>query len=193
MDDMTTVFKLGFLCTETLPSRRPSMKEVLQILLRCHRPGGVGYSPIAEQDVAAPLLRANTGSRRQKPSHGGGGDHDDNIMACDIWALKDFSLTSEGCASSSECQSVCRQPEQLSHTGVEFWSMAGLQLSGVTTVFREGLPTLGRGTSFGRPLRTELSSFVTVSFHSSTDSSVIDTCTTVAIEEVSSRCDPSDC
>ncbi|RRT37084.1 hypothetical protein B296_00047561, partial [Ensete ventricosum] len=84
MDDMTTVFKLGFLCTETLPSRRPSMKEVLQILLRCHRPGGVGYSPIAEQDVAAPLLRANTGSRRQKPSHGGGGDHDDNIMACDV-------------------------------------------------------------------------------------------------------------
>ncbi|RZS27823.1 hypothetical protein BHM03_00061350, partial [Ensete ventricosum] len=84
MDDMTTVFKLGFLCTETLPSRRPSMKEVLQILLRCHRPGGVSYSPIAEQDVAAPLLRANTGSRRQKPSHGGGGDHDDNIMACDV-------------------------------------------------------------------------------------------------------------
>ncbi|CAD5165588.1 unnamed protein product [Musa acuminata subsp. malaccensis] len=82
MDDMTTVFKLGLLCTETLPSRRPSMKEVLHILLRCHRPPGVGYSPIAEQDVAAPLIRANTGSRRQKPSHGG--DHDDHIMACNV-------------------------------------------------------------------------------------------------------------
>ncbi|URE25684.1 Leucine rich repeat N-terminal domain [Musa troglodytarum] len=83
-DDMTTVL-LGLLCTETLPSRRPSMNEVLQILLRCHRAGGVGYSPIAEQDVAAPLLRAHTGSRRQKPSHGGRrGDHDDHIMACNV-------------------------------------------------------------------------------------------------------------
>ncbi|XP_077217679.1 uncharacterized protein LOC143852132 [Tasmannia lanceolata] len=35
LDAMNTVLKLGLMCTGTLPSSRPSMKEVLQILLRC--------------------------------------------------------------------------------------------------------------------------------------------------------------
>ncbi|XP_034225707.1 MDIS1-interacting receptor like kinase 1-like [Prunus dulcis] len=35
LDEMCSVFKLGIYCTETLPSARPSMKEVLHILLRC--------------------------------------------------------------------------------------------------------------------------------------------------------------
>ncbi|CAL5396942.1 unnamed protein product [Camellia sinensis] len=40
LDEMTCVFKLGIVCTGRCPSTRPSMKEVLQILLGCgsHRP-----------------------------------------------------------------------------------------------------------------------------------------------------------
>ncbi|KAF8400934.1 hypothetical protein HHK36_014237 [Tetracentron sinense] len=34
LDEMSSLFKLGIICTGTLPSTRPSMKEVLQILLR---------------------------------------------------------------------------------------------------------------------------------------------------------------
>ncbi|GER32532.1 leucine-rich repeat receptor-like protein kinase [Striga asiatica] len=33
--EMATVFKLGLMCTSSIPSNRPSMKEVLQILQRC--------------------------------------------------------------------------------------------------------------------------------------------------------------
>lgn len=36
MEEITTVFKLGLICTSTLPSSRPSMKDVLEILRRCN-------------------------------------------------------------------------------------------------------------------------------------------------------------
>lgn len=35
IEEMTTVFKLGLICTSTVPSTRPSMKDVLLILRRC--------------------------------------------------------------------------------------------------------------------------------------------------------------
>nr|XP_029121208.1 receptor protein-tyrosine kinase CEPR1-like [Elaeis guineensis] len=35
--EIAMVFKLGVMCTNTLPSSRPTMKDVLQILLRCQR------------------------------------------------------------------------------------------------------------------------------------------------------------
>ena len=35
LEEMIIVFKLGLICTNTQPSTRPSMKEVLQILRRC--------------------------------------------------------------------------------------------------------------------------------------------------------------
>ena len=35
MNDMTNVFKLGLWCTNKLPTNRPSMQEVCQMLLRC--------------------------------------------------------------------------------------------------------------------------------------------------------------
>ncbi|XP_010267130.1 PREDICTED: receptor-like protein kinase HSL1 [Nelumbo nucifera] len=35
LDEMSIVFKLGLICTGTLPSTRPSMKEVVQVLMRC--------------------------------------------------------------------------------------------------------------------------------------------------------------
>lgn len=34
LNEMSSMFKLGLICTSTIPSARPSMKEVLQILLR---------------------------------------------------------------------------------------------------------------------------------------------------------------
>lgn len=36
MEEMSTMFKLGLICTSTLPSSRPSMKDVLEILRRCN-------------------------------------------------------------------------------------------------------------------------------------------------------------
>ncbi|XP_028127489.1 receptor-like protein kinase 5 [Camellia sinensis] len=39
---MTSVFKLGIFCTGPLPTNRPSMKEVLQILLKCSHQSGFG-------------------------------------------------------------------------------------------------------------------------------------------------------
>ncbi|XP_059431675.1 LRR receptor-like serine/threonine-protein kinase HSL2 [Corylus avellana] len=54
-NEMCCVFKLGIICTGTLPSTRPSMKEVLKILLRCNQPSGYGekYSDYN----ASPLLK----------------------------------------------------------------------------------------------------------------------------------------
>ncbi|XP_039164156.1 receptor-like protein kinase 5 [Eucalyptus grandis] len=38
VDEISNVFKLGIFCTATLPSTRPTMKEVLQVLLKCSDP-----------------------------------------------------------------------------------------------------------------------------------------------------------
>ena len=40
LEEITTVFKLGLMCTRKKPSVRPSMKEVLLILGRCGPQGG---------------------------------------------------------------------------------------------------------------------------------------------------------
>ena len=37
VEEMSSVFKLGIICTGTQPSTRPSMKDVLTVLLRCSR------------------------------------------------------------------------------------------------------------------------------------------------------------
>ncbi|XP_021800213.1 receptor-like protein kinase 5 [Prunus avium] len=54
LDEMCSVFRLGIYCTEKLPSARPSMKEVLQILLRCGHPG---VHREKTDYVGAPLLK----------------------------------------------------------------------------------------------------------------------------------------
>ncbi|XP_030529949.1 receptor-like protein kinase 5 [Rhodamnia argentea] len=38
LDEISNVFKLGIFCTATLPSTRPTMKEGLQVLLKCSDP-----------------------------------------------------------------------------------------------------------------------------------------------------------
>lgn len=54
---MCKVFKLGVMCTSTLPSSRPSMKEVLQVLLNCAEFFGYGERNIEHNNDVVPLLR----------------------------------------------------------------------------------------------------------------------------------------
>ncbi|RLM91189.1 Leucine-rich repeat receptor-like protein kinase PXL2 [Panicum miliaceum] len=72
-DEVEVVFRLGVLCTADLPSSRPAMKDVLEILLNCseqtHQKSkterGLEYE-------AAPLLLPQRGSRRKQLSNGTG-------------------------------------------------------------------------------------------------------------------------
>ncbi|CAJ1973926.1 unnamed protein product [Sphenostylis stenocarpa] len=54
-EEMTNVFKLGLLCTSSLPSTRPSTKEILQVLRRCCHSGSTRRRVGNEFDIA-PLL-----------------------------------------------------------------------------------------------------------------------------------------
>ena len=56
LDGMCKVFKLGIMCSATLPSSRPSMKEVLQILLRCGEGFAFGEGNVRQYD-GVPLLK----------------------------------------------------------------------------------------------------------------------------------------
>ncbi|KAM1773980.1 hypothetical protein ACFX12_043405 [Malus domestica] len=57
---MTTVLKLGLICTSTLPSTRPSMKEVLHIL-RGHGPSeGFEVRKVGSDFDVSPLLSTAT-------------------------------------------------------------------------------------------------------------------------------------
>ncbi|KAG5107892.1 hypothetical protein JHK84_044799 [Glycine max] len=55
-NEMCSVFKLGVLCTSTLPAKRPSMKEVLHILLRCGEGFAFGEGNVRQYD-GVPLLK----------------------------------------------------------------------------------------------------------------------------------------
>ncbi|XP_031110382.1 receptor-like protein kinase 5 [Ipomoea triloba] len=57
-DEMQSVFKLGIFCTDTSPYRRPTMKEVLEILLKfkSQSPYAAGNINGSERD-ASPLLK----------------------------------------------------------------------------------------------------------------------------------------
>ncbi|MCD7469444.1 hypothetical protein HAX54_008495 [Datura stramonium] len=66
-DEICTVFKLGLFCTNTFPSSRPTMKEVMQILIQCNS------SPISssgEHDVL-PLLNNSRRERIEENDHTG--------------------------------------------------------------------------------------------------------------------------
>ncbi|CAN6912031.1 unnamed protein product [Brassica oleracea] len=62
-EEMTTVFKLGLMCTNTLPSHRPSMKEVLYVL---RQQGLGGAQKTAAEAPEAPLLVSLSGRRTSK-------------------------------------------------------------------------------------------------------------------------------
>ncbi|KAJ6758323.1 RECEPTOR KINASE-LIKE PROTEIN XA21 [Salix koriyanagi] len=55
LQEMTTVFDLGLVCTHTLPTTRPSMKDVLEILRRCS-PATNGEKKTAFEFDISPLL-----------------------------------------------------------------------------------------------------------------------------------------
>ncbi|TQD91156.1 hypothetical protein C1H46_023275 [Malus baccata] len=60
LEEMATVLKLGLICTSTLPSTRPSMKEVLHIL-RGHGPSqGFEARKVGSDFDVSPLLRTAT-------------------------------------------------------------------------------------------------------------------------------------
>ncbi|KAK4785752.1 hypothetical protein SAY86_002441 [Trapa natans] len=58
LNEMISVFKLGIICTGILPSTRPSMKEVLQILKQCSGSFGSPLQKSRDEYAAAPLLRS---------------------------------------------------------------------------------------------------------------------------------------
>ncbi|KAK6151852.1 hypothetical protein DH2020_014487 [Rehmannia glutinosa] len=63
LEEINTVLKLGLICTSTLPSNRPAMNDVLQILLRCsQRPTSEEKTNRNEYDVA-PLLHNSKSDR----------------------------------------------------------------------------------------------------------------------------------
>ncbi|KAI4347056.1 hypothetical protein L6164_007905 [Bauhinia variegata] len=57
LEEMCCVFKLGLMCTATLPASRPSMKEVVQMLLRCSGPLVYGEKNLRGYYDVAPLLK----------------------------------------------------------------------------------------------------------------------------------------
>ncbi|KAG2301325.1 hypothetical protein Bca52824_029976 [Brassica carinata] len=63
IEEMTTVFKLGLMCTNTLPGNRPTMKEILYML---RQQGHVETKKIASEAHEAPLLVSLSGRRTSK-------------------------------------------------------------------------------------------------------------------------------
>lgn len=70
LDEMIGIFKLGIICTGTLPSTRPSMKEVMQILLRCSPKVAFPEMNVVSEVDSLPLLK-NSNSEKAM-----GGDDD---------------------------------------------------------------------------------------------------------------------
>jgi hypothetical protein len=56
-EEMIAVFKLGIICTGTLPSTRPTMKEVLQILVRCCPTEASKVKNVVSEVDSLPLLK----------------------------------------------------------------------------------------------------------------------------------------
>ncbi|TVU35158.1 hypothetical protein EJB05_17034, partial [Eragrostis curvula] len=79
-DEIEVVFRLGVMCTSSSPSSRPTMKDVLQILLKCseqtEQKSKTGHSTTPEYE-AAPFLVPQRGSRRKQLSNGTGIDMDE--------------------------------------------------------------------------------------------------------------------
>jgi kinase len=72
--DFEAVFKLAIICTGAQPSTRPTMKDVVQILLRCEQ----AYQKTLDEKVAeydaAPLIPLRGGSRWKQYSDATGID-----------------------------------------------------------------------------------------------------------------------
>ncbi|RWW22047.1 hypothetical protein GW17_00013773 [Ensete ventricosum] len=80
------------------------------------------------------------------------------------------------------CKLLGTSTGRSSHAKVDFRSLVELQLPGVCFNVLGELPILGRGASFGRPMRGEFLSFEIASFHSSIGSPVVDTCNKAVVK-----------
>ncbi|WVZ68879.1 hypothetical protein U9M48_017760 [Paspalum notatum var. saurae] len=80
-DEIEIVFRLGLLCIAETPSSRPTMKDVLQILLKCsdqtHQKSKMERGRGQDYETA-PLLLPQRGSRRKQLSNGSGTDIEEN-------------------------------------------------------------------------------------------------------------------
>ncbi|XP_073006815.1 uncharacterized protein [Typha latifolia] len=79
--EIEVMFKLGIICTGTLPSTRPTMKEVLQMLLRCEQMHQVAGKKESLEGDAIPLLQTEKGSRRKGST---GADDNDKNFECNV-------------------------------------------------------------------------------------------------------------
>ncbi|XP_031491478.1 receptor-like protein kinase HSL1 [Nymphaea colorata] len=85
-EDMIAVFKLGLLCTNALPANRPSMKDVVDVLVWHGANSGNAPSPVAEKPISdrdgVPLLYGmplRLGSSRGRDLHSAMGNGDCNV------------------------------------------------------------------------------------------------------------------
>ncbi|GMY36123.1 receptor-like protein kinase 5 [Fagus crenata] len=62
LDEMSYVFNLGIICTDTQPSKRPSMKDVVKILLKCNQGLVYGEENATSLCNASPLLKNSKSS-----------------------------------------------------------------------------------------------------------------------------------
>ncbi|VAH79322.1 unnamed protein product [Triticum turgidum subsp. durum] len=77
-EEIEVVFRLGVMCTSASPSSRPTMKDVLQILLRCcEQTHQKGKAEPGREYEAAPLLLPQRGSRRKQLSNSKGSDSEE--------------------------------------------------------------------------------------------------------------------
>ncbi|XP_058115389.1 receptor-like protein kinase HSL1 [Magnolia sinica] len=85
LEEMGTVLKLGLICTSTLPSTRPSMKDVLQILLRYSPLQTFGSKKVNSEFDVAPLLHAtDLMSRNNNSNKRSLEDDSDDDVACNV-------------------------------------------------------------------------------------------------------------
>ncbi|KAK9683822.1 hypothetical protein RND81_10G167200 [Saponaria officinalis] len=83
VEEMRNVFKIGLMCTSTLPSSRPTMKEVLQVLKRCSVLEGSGRAKkgnARDARDASPLLESGYYISSCKNSKKGEDDDDYNMV-----------------------------------------------------------------------------------------------------------------
>lgn len=59
LEEINSVLNLGLICTSTVPSNRPAMKDVLQILLRCSQRLPLGEKTNRNEYDVAPLLQSS--------------------------------------------------------------------------------------------------------------------------------------
>ncbi|EAY75774.1 hypothetical protein OsI_03690 [Oryza sativa Indica Group] len=77
-DEIEVVFRLGVMCTGATPASRPTMKDVLQILVKCSEQTHQKCKAESGQEEyeVAPLLLPQRGSRRKQPAKAKGADYD---------------------------------------------------------------------------------------------------------------------